>query len=102
MRPGALHAVASYRVGGGTASAHCPMDRLTVSVEPFDHLDTAQLLIVEVEEHRLTLQDRSDLQVPALDPAVLRKRNPRLVETVGDPLLIGDILSVVGKKSPMR
>lgn len=75
-RPGAFDAVASYRVGRGTAPAHGPMNGLAVCVEPPDHLGTGQLLVVEVEEHRFPLKHRLDLLVTALDASVLRDRYP--------------------------
>ncbi|MER6086688.1 hypothetical protein [Streptomyces bluensis] len=54
----------SHGVGRWTALLNGSMDRLTSCDEPFDHLGAAQLLVVEVEQHRFALQDRLDLQVP--------------------------------------
>ncbi|MFE7927266.1 hypothetical protein ACFU6S_00775 [Streptomyces sp. NPDC057456] len=51
------------------------MDRLTARHETFDHLGGAKLLVVEMEEHSLTLKNGLDLQVPRLDPTVLRERD---------------------------
>lgn len=50
----------SYGVRRRTALLDGPMGRVTACYEPLDHLGAAKLLVVQVEQHRLTLQDRPD------------------------------------------
>lgn len=62
--PGAVEAVLSYGVRGRTAFLDGSVDRAAMCVQPIHHLQTAELLVVEVEEHRATVKDGLDLQVP--------------------------------------
>ncbi|WP_369234307.1 hypothetical protein AB5J56_21150 [Streptomyces sp. R21] len=46
-----------YGVGRRAALLDGPVDHVTVCDETLDHLDTAKLLVVQIEQHRLVLQD---------------------------------------------
>ncbi|TCP54283.1 hypothetical protein EV191_103327 [Tamaricihabitans halophyticus] len=85
------------RVRAWPATFHGTIYLALRAMQAINHFCYQKSLVIQVKQHTTVSFQRGTLSVATFNPAILAQRGPASFESVGQPDLVHDILSIVRK-----